>query len=599
VLPIDLSGGILNRITNLMVSAIGAVVRFVTSFLFDEALSPNLAWMLRPEGPYAKALTVGLLLTVIAVAFAVVQSVVKGQGVIALKAISFDLGVAMLGMVFGVTVVQQLIYISDEISAYFLDGTEVRIEAFLAWVSDSTANFASEAGFFVVILTGVLTILAGAMLAIVLFSREFLIYLLVALLPFYFSMAVWPALRGAVRLGVQITVGLIFSKVAIAMALMVGTNLLANMLSAPLPSDGWVPGQFGFLPQGSMTYQGNQLVSLNDRPVRVPAWLRGTVFDEAMRQSYLSCVINPLVRVRGETLAFVNSEDNPPSWAELYAYEEQCAEPGDWTIGSRVDPDAEKFNRYVVPLTKDRAILRVLPQETELSGEAGSRIILLNEDFRTWDLFDSLNQESVDDPAEEITPEMAETLNPRFQNALNEALGYDSAGQALPGRGCDMYVREPATGLSLWDLLFGGAADRQDAALRDCAEITTDGTVLVNRVAIGQLEDNSVDGVDLSAILAGAALMLMAAFAPFVLVRLLPIVEAAVLIEGASAAARSPLTRAASFANPVNNIRALAGGGGGPSPGPTTGGPSPGTSATPSHPASSGVGPGTALARKG
>lgn len=111
-------------------------------------------------------------------------------------------------------------------------------------------------------------------------------------------------------------------------------------------------------------------------------------------------------------------------------------------------------------------------------------------------------------------------------------------------------------------------------------------------------------GTDLSSLLVGAALMLLASFTPFVLLRILPIVEAAVVAQGIS---RSP-ARAASTGMQMGYYaagleRMAAGGRGGRSPGssspspgpgggPSAGGgpPSPSPAGSPGGGAASGVG---------
>jgi hypothetical protein len=80
-------------------------------------------------------------------------------------------------------------------------------------------------------------------------------------------------------------------------------------------------------------------------------------------------------------------------------------------------------------------------------------------------------------------------------------------------------------------------------------------------------------GLDLAGLLAGACLMLLAAFTPFVLLRLLPIVEAAAIAHGISRSPARGVQAGVQATYYMQGLHRLAGNGRGSPTGPTPGGP--------------------------
>ncbi|HVL05122.1 MAG TPA: hypothetical protein VM388_03990 [Acidimicrobiales bacterium] len=106
-------------------------------------------------------------------------------------------------------------------------------------------------------------------------------------------------------------------------------------------------------------------------------------------------------------------------------------------------------------------------------------------------------------------------------------------------------------------------------------------------------------GMDLAAMLTGASLMLLAAFTPFIVLRLLPIVEGAVVAQGIS---RSPARAAQSgmqAAYYAQGLKRMAGGGAGRSGGTATPAPAPASSPGGAGGAQPGAGAGGASSRAG
>ena len=85
-----------------------------------------------------------------------------------------------------------------------------------------------DAGSFLTPLLLLIGMLALLMLWIVLFVREALIYLVVALAPMAWATSVWPAIASVRRRVIELLAALVFSKLAIAMALAVGLGALGR-----------------------------------------------------------------------------------------------------------------------------------------------------------------------------------------------------------------------------------------------------------------------------------------------------------------------------------------------------------------------------------
>ena len=95
------------------------------------------------------------------------------------------------------------------------------------------------------------------MLWIVLFVREALIYLVVALAPMAWATSVWPAIASVRRRVVELLAALVFSKLAIAMALAVGLGALGGIGATGNPGESTVDNglaEFSTLVVGIITF---------------------------------------------------------------------------------------------------------------------------------------------------------------------------------------------------------------------------------------------------------------------------------------------------------------------------------------------------------
>ena len=95
------------------------------------------------------------------------------------------------------------------------------------------------------------------MLWIVLFVREALIYLVVALAPMAWATSVWPAIASVRRRVVELLAALVFCKLAIAMALAVGLGALGGLGATGNPGESTVDNglaEFSTLVVGIITF---------------------------------------------------------------------------------------------------------------------------------------------------------------------------------------------------------------------------------------------------------------------------------------------------------------------------------------------------------
>jgi hypothetical protein len=119
-----------------------------------------------------------------------------------------------------------------------------------------TASTLSPVSFLspLVLLLGMLGML---LLWMVLYVREALIYLVVALAPLAWATSVWPTIASVRRRVVELLAALVFSKLAIAMALAVGIGALGGIGSTGRPGDATMGNglaEFGTMVVGIVTF---------------------------------------------------------------------------------------------------------------------------------------------------------------------------------------------------------------------------------------------------------------------------------------------------------------------------------------------------------
>lgn len=213
---------IIGGLTAWMLDAVVWVVGGVFNFFLD-ATDPNVQsdWFLHGTGPYATTVGIGAVLLVGFVLIGITQGVLAGDVGGMLRRVTFELPMAVLGMVGLVTVTQALITLTDQLSKGLLDRFGADVQHFTSSVSSLSKLSGGTATAFVVFLLGLIAVLAGIVLVAELVVRASLIYIVVALAPLVFAAQLWPALRGAGRKLLELLVALIISKLVVAVALAV------------------------------------------------------------------------------------------------------------------------------------------------------------------------------------------------------------------------------------------------------------------------------------------------------------------------------------------------------------------------------------------
>ena len=213
---------IIGGLTAWMLDAVVWVVGGVFNFFLD-ATDPNVQadWFIRGTGPYATTVGIGAVLLVGFVLIGITQGVLAGDVAGMLRRVTFELPMAVVGMVGLVTVTQALVTLTDQLSKGLLDHFGEDVQAFTSAVGSLASLTGGTATAFVVFLLALISVLAGIVLVAELVVRASLIYIVVALAPLIFAAQLWPALRGAGRKLLELLVALIVSKLVVAVALAV------------------------------------------------------------------------------------------------------------------------------------------------------------------------------------------------------------------------------------------------------------------------------------------------------------------------------------------------------------------------------------------
>lgn len=233
---------IIGGLTAWMLDAVVWVVGGVFNFFLD-ATDPNVQadWFIHGTGPYATTVGMGAVLLVGFVLIGITQGVLAGDVAGMLRRVTFELPMAVVGMVGLVTVTQALVTLTDQLSKGLLDHFGEDVQAFTSAVGSLASLTGGTATAFVVFLLALISVLAGIVLVAEMVVRASLIYIVVALAPLIFAAQLWPALRGAGRKLLELLVALIVSKLvvavtlAIAAAAAVGVGSGGEVTSLPPP----------------------------------------------------------------------------------------------------------------------------------------------------------------------------------------------------------------------------------------------------------------------------------------------------------------------------------------------------------------------------
>lgn len=243
---------VINGITDWLAKGFVQLTTFVWEVM-DESSSPRLNsdWFAGSAGaPYVTAVLAATGLLGIFVFCALIQGVLAGRPLELVKRMVFDTPVAIAGILLTVSFTQVGIDLVDSMSDGIWQLTRPK-------AVDAVDNLlitagALSPGSFLTPLLLLIGMLAMLMLWIVLFVREALIYLVVALAPLAWATSVWPAIAGMRRRVLELLAGLVFSKLAIAMALSVGLGALGGIGETAAPADPATAAGSGFAEFGTM-----------------------------------------------------------------------------------------------------------------------------------------------------------------------------------------------------------------------------------------------------------------------------------------------------------------------------------------------------------
>jgi hypothetical protein len=248
---------VIGGITDWLSKGFVQLVSFVWEVM-DRSTSPRLdsEWFANsPGAPYMTAVAVATGLLLIFVFCALIQGVVAGRPLELVKRMAFDTPAAIAGILFTLAFTQVGVSLVDEMSDGIWNLTRPKaIDAVDGLLL--TAGKLSPGSFLtpLLLLIGMLAMLT---LWAVLFVREALIYLVVALAPMAWATSVWPAIASVRRRVVELLAALVFSKVAIAMALAVGLGALGGLGATGNPGEPTVDNglaEFSTLVVGIITF---------------------------------------------------------------------------------------------------------------------------------------------------------------------------------------------------------------------------------------------------------------------------------------------------------------------------------------------------------
>jgi hypothetical protein len=198
--------------------------------VMDFTSSPHLQsdWFAQQAGaPYRTAISVAAGLLAIFVFCALIQGILAGRPMELVQRMLLGTPTAVAGILFTAAFTQIGVDLVDAMSDGIWAAT--RPNAVDAMDNLIVTVVAMPGQTFLTPLMLLIGMLALLMLWTVLIVREALIYLVVALAPMAWATSVWPAIASVRRRTLELLAALVFSKLAIAMALAVGLGALGGL----------------------------------------------------------------------------------------------------------------------------------------------------------------------------------------------------------------------------------------------------------------------------------------------------------------------------------------------------------------------------------
>jgi hypothetical protein len=248
---------VISGITDWVAKGFVQLVSYVWEIM-DRSSSPQLhsEWFSGSTGaPYLTAVAVASGLLLMFVFCALIQGVLAGRPLELVKRMACDTPAAVAGILFTLAFTQVGVELVDAMAGGIWQMT--RPKAINA--VDGMLLIASKmnGGSFLSPLVLQIGMLAMLMLWMVLLVRDALIYLVVALAPLAWATSVWPAIATVRRRVIELLAALVFSKLAIAMALSVGLGALGGLGATGNPGESTMNNglaEFGTLMVGIITF---------------------------------------------------------------------------------------------------------------------------------------------------------------------------------------------------------------------------------------------------------------------------------------------------------------------------------------------------------
>jgi len=224
----QLGQSVLDQLTKWIGDAAKAVTDQVISFVGNASgvdLAGAFGQNAHTAAVFHKVLGLSGVLMVGFVFLGVISGLVKGDPASIARVALVRVPTSIAGTVALVAVVDLLLKVTDGASAFVIADAPKDLAAFTQTIS--TAASATDSGAAAGLL-GLVYLMGALMCLMALVVRSALIYLLIAIAPVLLAARVWPAAAGAFKKLCEITLALIVSKFAIALALAIGAALLAD-----------------------------------------------------------------------------------------------------------------------------------------------------------------------------------------------------------------------------------------------------------------------------------------------------------------------------------------------------------------------------------
>ncbi len=224
----QLGQSVLDQFTKWIGDAAKAVTDQIISFVGNSTgvdLAGAFGQNAHTAAVFHKVLGLSGVLMVGFVFLGVISGLVKGDPDSIARVALVRVPTSIAGTVALVAVVDLLLKVTDGASAFVIADAPGDLAAFTQTISTAataTGNGAAAG------LLGLVYLIGALMCLMALVVRSALIYLLIAIAPVLLAARVWPAAEGAFKKLCEITLALIVSKFAIALALGIGAALLAD-----------------------------------------------------------------------------------------------------------------------------------------------------------------------------------------------------------------------------------------------------------------------------------------------------------------------------------------------------------------------------------